>query len=164
MKVLVFGPSGSGKTYVSRALQQAGINAFDDSDIKGLSSWYSPQGAKVVAPQTADEAFAKGYSFLWDKKALERFVNQFTDVYVFGGSGNMTQVFDLFDKLYCLKISPQLQKERLTNGTRETPQMDSNKDGLVIWGDWLEELAKRNNIPFVDAALTPLEIYAIISQ
>lgn len=164
MKVLVFGPSGSGKTYVSAALQWAGVNAFDDKDIKGLSSWYSPRGSKVAPPQTADEAFAKGYSFLWDKKILQQFVNQFTDVYVFGGSGNMTQVFDLFDKLYCLKIPPQLQKERLASGTRETPQMDSNKDGLVIWGDWLEQLAVTNDIPLIDASLSPAEIYAIISR
>ncbi|HEY9533075.1 MAG TPA: hypothetical protein VIQ77_01000 [Mucilaginibacter sp.] len=64
MKVLVFGPSGSGKTYVAKALQQSGINAFDDADIAGLSNWYDQNGRKVTEPATADEATEKHYAFL----------------------------------------------------------------------------------------------------
>jgi hypothetical protein len=163
MKVLVFGPSGSGKTYVSHALQKAGINAFDDDQVEGLSNWYDVHGNKVAPPQTADEASANQYAFLWSKKALAAFVNRFPEVYVFGGSGNVFNMLDLFDRVYFLKVEPELQKERILSATRETPLMDQNEEGIVIWGDWFEEVARKLNILFVDASLTPQQIFEIIS-
>lgn len=162
MKVLVFGPSGSGKTYVAKALQQAGINAFDDADIEGLSNWYDLDGKKVAEPTTADEAIDKHYAFLWSRKTLAKFIAQFDDIYVFGGSGNLATVFDLFEKVFFLKIDPVPQHKRLFSPLRPTPLMDSNDDGLVIWGEWLEQLAKEKNIPFIDAAQTPEQIFELI--
>lgn len=85
-------------------------------------------------------------------------------MYVFGGSGNIARVFDLFDKVYFLKVEPELQKERLCSPARPTPLMDKNEEGIVIWGGWFEELAIQQNIPFVDASLTPEEIFTIISH
>lgn len=164
MKVLVFGPSGSGKTYVSTALKKAGINAFDDSDIEGLSNWYDRNGKKVAAPATADEAMNAGYAFLWSKKTMANFINQFEEVYVFGGSGNIASVFPLFDRVYFLHVDPELQRERILNAPRPTPQMDNSEDGIVIWGDWFEQLAREMHIPFVDAAQSPENIYKIISS
>ena len=163
MKVFVFGPSGSGKTYISHALRNSGINACDASDIPELSSWYDRHGRKVPSPTIADEAINNHYSFLWSKKVLEKFVNQFEDVYIFGGSGNMFDMLDLFNKSFFLKVSPELQKERILHSSRPTPLMDVNGNGIVIWGDWLEEEAKKRNIPFIDAALKPKEIFEIIS-
>jgi len=162
MKVFVFGPSGSGKTYVSHALQKSGINAYDDADIEGLSAWYDRQGRKIAAPDTADEAINNQYSFLWSKKVLKEFVNRFKDVYIFGGSGNIFNMLDLFDKTFFLKVEPQIQKERILNSPRPTPLMDINDNGIVIWGEWLEQEAKKRHIPFIDASLTPKEIFEII--
>jgi len=138
MKVLIFGPSGSGKTYTSHALQKKGINAYDDGDIKGLSCWYDKYGNKIMAPGTAGEALDNHYSFLWSKRFLEKFLRDFTDVYVFGGSGNLFDVLDLFDKVFFLKVEPQLQKERILSSSRETPLMDMNANGIITWGDGVE--------------------------
>jgi hypothetical protein len=164
MKVLVFGPSGSGKTYTAHALSKLGINAFDDPDIEGLSNWYDRNGKKVTQPTTADEALNYHYSFLWSPETMAEFIDKFADVYVFGGSGNVTSVFHLFDKVYFLKIDPEIQKERLLSCTRPTSLMDSNGDGLVIWGGWFEDYARQQNIPFVDGSLTPQEIFGVISR
>jgi len=164
MKVLVFGPSGAGKTFVCRALQGWGINAYDDRDIKGLSAWYDKKGNKIESPHTASEALNNQYSFLWDKKFLKHFLAQFTDVYVFGGSGNIFSVLDLFDKVFFLQIDPQIQKERILHSSRETPLMDTNEDGIVIWGAWIEQEAKKRNIPFINGSLTPKEIFDIIRR
>jgi adenylate kinase family enzyme len=100
MKVLIFGPSGSGKTYISHALQQSGINAYDCDEIKGLSAWYNQQGEKIAAPATANKANTNHYSFLWSRTFLENFLAQFKDVYLFGGSGNVFNMIDLFDKVF----------------------------------------------------------------
>jgi len=163
MKVLVFGPSGSGKTYVSKALKLVGMNAFDAEDIDGLSNWYQ-NGKKVAAPTTADETLNGRYAFLWSKKVMAAFLARYDTVYVFGGSGNIASVFELFDRIYFLKIDPDLQRERLRSPDRSTPQMDINEGELVVWGDWLEQFAAKQNIPFVDASQTPEQICQIISQ
>ncbi len=164
MKVLIFGPSGSGKTYVSHALQCAGINAFDDSDIKGLSAWFDKNGNEVAEPKTADDATNNHYSFLWSKKFLAQFIAGFDDVYVFGGSGNIGNVFDLFDRVYFLRVEPELQEQRIRGAGRPTPAMDANDDGIVIWGGWFEDMARQLNIPFVDASQTPGQIFEIIRK
>jgi len=141
MKILIFGPSGSGKTYLARSLAKAGINAFDDSDIPGLSNWYDRNGQKVTEPETAQQALDNQYSFLWSQKAMAKFLAQHRDVYVFGGSGNVHHVFDLFDRVYCLRIDPVVQRQRLQQSNRQRPEMDKNCDGIVVWGDWFEQLA-----------------------
>jgi len=164
VKVLIFGPSGSGKTYTAHALQQLGINAFDDPDIEGLSNWYDRNGKIVTEPTTADEALNNHYSFLWNPEAMAEFIDKFSDIYIFGGSGNVGSVFHLFDRIYFLKIDPEVQRERLLSRTRPTPLMDSNDAGLVIWGGWFEDYARQLNIPFVDGSLTPQEIFGVISK
>lgn len=164
MKVLIFGPSGAGKTYASQALRKQGVNAYDDSDIEGLSAWYNKQGNKVASPATAHEALKNNYSFLWSKRTLRKFLANFSDVYIFGGSGNMFDVVELFDKTFFLKIEPHIQKQRILHSLRETPLMDFDENGIVIWGDWLEQEAKKHNIPFIDATLSPNQIFEIISK
>jgi hypothetical protein len=164
MKVLVFGPSGAGKTYVSQTLKKQGIPAYDDGDIEGLSAWYDKQGNKIAVPKTAHEALENHYSFLWSKRILKHFLNQFSDVYVFGGSGNIFNVTNLFDKTFFLKVEPNVQKQRILHSLRETPLLDFDEKGLVIWGDWMEQEAKKRHIPFIDATLTPNEIFEIINR
>lgn len=164
MKVLVFGPSGAGKTYVSQVLKKQGINAFDDGEIKDLSGWYNQQGQKVANPATAREALDNRYSFLWSRQVLKKFMDQYADVYVFGGSGNIFTMLDLFDKTYFLKVDPHIQKERILHSSRATPQMDFDENGIVTWGDWLEQEAKKRAIPFIDATFSPGQIFEIISR
>jgi len=164
MKVLIFGPSGSGKTYVSKAWKRKGINAYEDGDIKNLSSWYDKHNNKVATPRTAREALDNHYSFLWSKRVLRTFLAVHSDVYIFGGSGNVFDMTDLFDKTFFLKINLSIQKERILHSSRETPLMDFDEDGIVIWGDWIEQEAKKRNIPFIDATLSPDQIFEIISK
>jgi len=147
---------------MAKALQRQGINAYDDSDIEGLSAWFDRNGNEVVEPKTADEAMANGFAFLWSKRVLGNFINQFSEVYIFGGSGNIFNMLDLFDRVYFLKIEPELQKQRLLSASRPTPLMDANEDGIIIWGGWFEEVAKQKNIPFIDALQTPEQIFEMI--
>lgn len=163
MKVLVFGPSGAGKTYISRALHKRGIHAFDDTDIPGLSSWYDRHGQKIAGPDSADEALNNGYAFLWSKRYLAKFLRPLSEVYVFGGSGNIFDMLDLFDRAYFLDIPPRLQIERIQKAADRNRQMDISKEGITIWGQWLREEAQRRQIPFLDARLSPDQIYSIIS-
>ncbi|MBE7171687.1 MAG: AAA family ATPase [Williamsia sp.] len=164
MKVLVFGASGSGKTFVSNALRANGVQVFDADEVAGLSSWYNREGHKVPAPSSAREAMSNGYAFMWSRKFLKHFLHEYPDVFLFGGAGNVFGVFDLFDKVYFLKVDPLLQKERLKSPLRNRPDMDRHGDEVVVWGAWLEEEAARRGIPFIDASMTPGEIFACMQR
>ncbi|MCC8424876.1 hypothetical protein [Mucilaginibacter sp. UR6-11] len=144
-------------------MKSLGVNAFDDADIEGLSNWYDRDGKIVATPMTADETLNNHYTFLWSRKTLAKFIGQYTDIYVFGGSGNLPGVFDLFDRIYFLKVDPGLQRDRLLSPLRPTPLMDIKDGDFIIWGEWLEQLAKERNIPFINAAQTPVQIFEQIS-
>lgn len=131
MSVLIFGPSGSGKTFISKAWKQNGIPAYDDGDIMDLSRWYDRNGNKVAMPSTAREALDNHYSFLWSKRVLRKFLAVRENVYVLGGSRNIFDMTDLFDKTFFLKIDPEIQRERILHSSRETPLMDFDEDGVV---------------------------------
>lgn len=164
MRVLLFGPSGSGKTFVSKAWKQTGLPAYEDADIKGLSGWYNRDGYKVAVPTTAHEALGNQYSFLWSKRVLRNFLAVHENVYLFGGSGNIFDMLPLFDLSFFLKVEPHIQKERILHSWRETPLMDFDEEGVVVWGDWMEEEAKKRNIPFLDATLSPDQLFAVIAK
>ena len=164
MKVLVFGPSGSGKTYVSSELRKLGVNAIDADAIKELSSWYDGAGNKITYPENADQIFLDNHSFLWDREFLKDYLNKNPNIYLFGALGNIFHMLDLFDKVYFLKIDPEIQKERLTYESRENPMGNTEyqRENAVIWGQELEEKARKLNIPFIKATLSPKEIIEII--
>jgi len=164
MRVLVFGPSGSGKTYIASALRQKGIAAFDADKLKGLSAWYNKDGLKVPDPTSAEDAINNQYSFAWSKRYLITFLNRFPDVYIFGASGNVFKMFELFDKVYFLKVDTETQKKRLAGSPNRNPNLDFKQNELIIWGQWLEQAAREHDIPFLDGTLHPSEIYSIISQ
>ena len=157
MKILIFGPSGSGKTYLSSELRKLGINAVDADLVEGLSSWCDGAGKKIEYPRDADKEFLDNHSFLWYRDFL---------IYLFGASGNLFDTLNLFDKVYFLKVEPELQKERLIHESRENPmgQTEYQRENSVKWGLELEVKAKQLNIPFVDAALKPKEIYERMSS
>lgn len=164
MKVLVFGPSGSGKTYISSELRKLGINAVDADSIKGLSSWFDGLGNKVAYKKDADEEFLNNHAFLWDRTFLEKYLDNNSEIYLFGSSGNVTDMIDLFDKVYFLKVNPDLQKERLTHKTRENPMGNTEyqRENAVKWGQELEQKASSLRIEFIDSTLSPQEIYRVI--
>lgn len=165
MKVLVFGPSGTGKTYIPSKLRHLGVNTVDTDLIEGLSDWYLGK-EKAQYPEDADEKFFENHEFLWDKEFLKDYLNRNPDIYLFGSAGNIFEMLDLFDKVYFLKAEPNLIKERLAHQSRENPmgRTEFQRENAVIWGQQLEQKAKELGIEFIDATLTPEEIFKLIKQ
>ncbi|MDP3733202.1 MAG: hypothetical protein Q8Q91_01545 [Candidatus Daviesbacteria bacterium] len=164
MKVLIFGPSGAGKTYFSSKLRKLDINAVDSDSIEGLSSWNDGTGKKIAYQEDAGEEFLSNHSFLWDRNFLEDYLRKNPEIYLFGASGNIFEMLDLFDKTYFLKVNPDLQKERLIHQSRENPmgKTDYQRENAVRWGEELEQKAKDLEIEFIDATLSPEEIFKLI--
>lgn len=163
MRTLVIGPSGSGKTYLSKELKKLGLNAVDTDTINGLSSWYYGKD-KVEYPEDADEEFFANHSFLWDREFFKNYLDKNPDIYLFGSSGNMFDMLDLFDEVYFLKVDPQLIKERLTHESRENPmgKTEFQRENAVNWGKEIEQKAKNLEIEFIDGTLKPQEIFNLL--
>lgn len=165
--VLIIGPSGSGKTYVSARLRLKGINAPDGDLIEGLSDWFDDQGNKVECPADADKEFLDTHEFIWDKGFLKDYLKNPNEVlYLFGMSGNIFDMIDLFDKVYFLKASSELLVERLRHESRENPmgRTDYQLQNAINWGKEIEEKAFALGITMIDASLSPKEIFKIISK
>jgi adenylate kinase family enzyme len=160
MKVLVFGPSGAGKTYLSKELRRFGMNSVDADMIEGLSSWFNRDGKKVKYPEDADAQFLDNHSFLWDKEYLKAYINKQHNIYIFGYSGNIFEVVDLFDKAFYLDVPVEVQEKRLQHESRENPMGNTEyqRKNAIAWGHELKEKAKSMGVTFIDATQTGEEI------
>lgn len=164
MRILIIGPSGSGKTFISSKLKGLGVNAVDADSIDGLSGWYDGNGNEVNYPSDADQKFLDNHSFLWGKEFLKKYLDKNPDIYLFGSSGNMFEMLDLFDKVYFLKAEASLLKERLIHESRENPMgiTEYQRENAVRWGLEIEKRAKDLGIEFIDATFSPEEIFELI--
>lgn len=165
-RVLIIGPSGSGKTYVSAALREKGINAVDADFVEGLSDWFDGNGKKVECPADAGPEFLNSHEFFWDRGFLGKFLEGQNGVYLFGASGNVFDMLDLFDKTYFLKASPELLAKRLRHESRENPM---GKTGYQLqnalkWAKEIEQKATDLRIEMINADQAPEVIFDKIYQ
>lgn len=165
MKVLIFGPSGSGKTYLSKELKKQGLNTVDADTIDELNSWYNGNGDKVEYPEDADAEFLDNHSFLWDKSYLRDYLNQNPNIYILGASGNIFDMFDLFDKVFYLDVPGEIMNERLQHETRENPmgRTEYQRQNAINWENELKQKAKDFGIPFIDATQTTEDILKVLN-
>ncbi len=100
------------------------------------------------------------------KKMQQDYLTKNPDIYLFGASGNIFDMLDLFDKVYFLKVEPDLQKERLIHESRENPMGNTEyqRENAVKWSQQLEQKAKTLDIKFIDATLELEEILNLIRQ
>lgn len=164
-KVLVIGPSGSGKSYFSSRLREQGVNAIDADLIEGLHGWYDGKGNPVSFPKDADKDFLDNHDFLWSRDYLSDYLDkQEKDVYIFGLSGNVFDMIDLFDDVYYLKVKPEVLEDRLTHDSRENPMGKTEYQRQVVI-EYAEEMNKKTEelgLKMIDATLSPEEIYKLI--
>ncbi len=151
-KILIIGPSGSGKTYISVELRRRGINVIDADSISGLSGWFDKNGNKVEYPEDADKEFLDNHEFLWDKEFLKKFLDKQKEIYLFGLSGNIFSVIDLFDKVYFLKIKSEVLAKNLRHTSRRNPmgRTDYQLENALRYAKKIENRANELGIQFID--------------
>src|SRR3989338_9651803 len=159
--VLILGPSGAGKTYISAALRAKGINAPDGDMIEGLSGWFDGNEKKIAYPLDANKDFLDNHQFLWNKEFLKTFLDNENELYLFGMSGNVFEVLDLFDKVYFLNAPPEVLAERLRHESRENPmgRTDYQLQNALDWAKEIEDKASNLGIKMIEARQYPEEIF-----
>lgn len=164
MKILIMGTSGSGKTFLSKKFRKAGRNAFDADELDELHGWYNWEKKRVPFPKDAGKEFMENHEFLWDRKFLESFLKKNPNIYLFGNSGNIPEISDLFDKVYFLKVPAEILIKRLDHKTRKNPmgKTDSQKQIIIEWAKENEKEAKVLGAEFIDGTLTPEKILKLI--
>jgi thymidylate kinase len=82
-------------------------------------------------------------------------------MYLFGMSGNVFNMVDLFDKVYFLKTSLEILVQRLRHENRENPmgKTDYQLQNALNWARKIEEKAKNLGIEMIDANQTPEQIF-----
>ncbi|MBI1974307.1 MAG: AAA family ATPase [Candidatus Zambryskibacteria bacterium] len=166
-KILIIGPSGSGKTYISAELRKGGINAIDADLVLDLSSWFDNDGKEVEYPEDADKEFLNNHEFLWNKEFLKDYLRKQDEIYLFGLSGNVFNVTDLFDKVYFLKVERQVLTENLRHESRENPmgRTDYQLENALKYAEEIEQKARELGIEIIDATgKSPDEIFKEIKQ
>ena len=164
MRILITGPSGAGKTHLAKEFRKMGLNSFDADELDGLHGWYDEQKKRVPFPLNAGKEFMDNHEFLWDRKFLENFLAQNPDVYLFGNSGNMSTMMNLFDKIYFLKVPTDIILKRLDHKTRTNPmgKTDEQKKEVIGWTKENEKEAKTLGFKFINGTLSPSEILELI--
>ena len=160
-RILVIGPSGSGKTYVSTMLHEKGINAVDADLLEGLSDWFDSDGEKVECPPDAGKEFLDTHRFLWSKEFLVKFLQDQTEIYLFGMAGNVFDMINLFDRVYFLKTQPKILAERLRRKSRENPmgKTEYQLKNALQYAKEIEGPAHKLGITMIDAEQTPESIF-----
>jgi adenylate kinase family enzyme len=166
-KVLIIGPSGSGKTYISAELRKLGINAVDADLVDGLSDWFDKNGNKVQYPVDADQEFLDNHKFLWDKEFLTKILDKQKEIYLFGLCGNIFDMIDLFDRVYFLKVEPQVLAKNLRHISRENPmgRTDYQLENALRYVEEIERKAKELGIRIIDATnKSPEQVFSKITD
>src|SRR3989344_2350284 len=152
-KFLIIGPSGSGKTYISAKLKKKGINAIDADLIPKLSGWFDKDGKEVEYPEDAGEDFLNNHEFLWNRGFLKDYLEKQDELYLFGLSGNVFSVIDLFDGEYFLKVEREVLADNLRHESRENPmgRTDYQLMNALQYAKEIEQKARELDIKVIDA-------------
>lgn len=116
--------------------------------------------------KNADGKWLSKHKWKWNKKRLVEMLEQNREMYLFGMSDNMYDLLVLFDKAYYLKVDRKLLTDRLKYREKEDEfgKTEEQREMIFGWIDYCEEQAKEEGLEFVDASLTPKQIFDIIAS
>lgn len=166
MKILITGSSGSGKTYLAKEFIKMGIKAVDADTISELHGWFDGNGIKVKYPEVADKEFLNNHQFLWDKNYLKKYLEDKEELFLFGLSGNIFEMRDLFDETYFLDVPNEIILERLSRSDRENPMGKTEYQQKIVikYANKIRDKALRLGIEMIDGTKTAEEIAKLISE
>ena len=162
--ILVTGLPATGKSYLAKFFKKMGKNAYDADDVIGR--WVDKKTGKPREPTKREWEQLSGIEWEWDSKKLKSILKQNKEAYLFGSANNIHELAHLFDKTYYLRADKELILKRIRNKDREHDFGRPVKQRKLIlsWIKPVEERAKKAGFKFIDASLTPEEIFNIIAK
>jgi hypothetical protein len=130
----------------------------DADKVSGLAGWFDTQGVKVQPPSEPDKEFLDTHRFLWNREALAAFLEANPAIYLCGISRNALDMCDLFDKVYFLKVPPEVLIQRLQHPNRDNPMGRTayQLEYSLSWAEVNEAKARDLGIEMLDGTL-PVE-------
>lgn len=114
--IFITGLGGTGKTAIYKLLLEAGFKAFDIESIPDLFTMFNTKTCKPASNVDINDLdFIKHSEWVCDIEKLQNLMKQQTDEIVFycGTATNSDEMLPLFDKVFLLRVSEKILRERL---------------------------------------------------
>jgi hypothetical protein len=111
---LVTGNPGSGKSALAVELVRRGVAAIDPDDDPELAHWEDAAGRRVSGPPRPDGDWLGSHRWVWSRSRLQEILARGARaVFVCGIARNQDELWDLFDRVFLLRIDEGTQEARL---------------------------------------------------
>jgi hypothetical protein len=119
---LVTGNPGSGKSELARELIRRGVMAIDPDDDPELAHWEDAAGHEVTGPARPDGQWLRSHRWVWNRYRIEAVLSVHNRaVFVCGIARNQDDLWDLFDRVFLLRIDGSTQEARLAAHDAQHP-------------------------------------------
>jgi gluconate kinase len=166
MNSLVTGVAGSGKTTIAAELTKRGYDARNMDAIEGLCSWVDLSTGQSDPNFKRDSAadWVDRYDWLWDETQLIRLLNETSDTFFCGSSGNQDQFYSQFGKIFLLEMDDQLIRDRVLRNKRDHSygRMPGELEAILGYYEKFQDKAKSSGATIIDVRKPITEIVGII--
>lgn len=158
----ITGVTGAGKSTIRDTLRAKGYEAHD-VDEDDLAAFYNKQtGQQEDRPQAHEERTAEWYAqhgWNMSRPAIEKLATQARGkpVFLCGVASNNMAVWDLFARVFCLRIDQQTLTQRLATRTNnDFGKAPDELRNILSWHQWFEQQNAQKGATMLDAT-QPLE-------
>jgi len=153
--ILITGITGSGKSAIYDELKKLGYKAYDIEIMEGLFNLVDKKTGKIVNNyDNKNLEWVKRHDWICNIKRLQELVRKNAEGTAFycGTAGNLDELLFLFDKIFLLKVSPKILRERLsTRKSNDYGRTSEVQDWIIEWKDWWENHMIENGAIVIDA-------------
>lgn len=148
MHILITGAPGSGKSYLTKKWSPKGVNVIDGDSMFQVVQWINKTNNKIDSfPEKieyADVDWLNNHKSIWNPDRLNKFIKKNEPIIILGLCDNLEDIIKYFDRVYYLKISFDLVKERLLRPDRQkTNAFGRRKEQINKLEDIIKELDKK---------------------
>jgi FMN phosphatase YigB (HAD superfamily)/dephospho-CoA kinase len=153
--ILITGISGSGKSSVCDELRKRGYKAYDIENMDGLFVMINKTTGKIADKYDKDNLeWVKQHDWICNKNKLQELVRKNAKGIVFycGTASNLDELLFLFDKIFLLKVSPKILRERLsTRKSNDFGRTSEVQKWILRWKKWWENHMREKGAIIINA-------------
>lgn len=117
-KYFISGAAGAGKSTVIAELKQRGYVAYDLEQVPGAVRMEDKAGNPVPTPEHPID-WSK-YASNWQHDTIMKLITGSGTIFVGGLANNQQEFYGNFDKIFVLRVTPDVQKHRLLTRTNKS--------------------------------------------